>query len=109
GQRLLDAWSPTNTGSTIPAATLINTNNEGRASTYFIENASYMKLRNIQLGYSLPSGLVSRGKLQGVRLYVQGQNIFTVKSKEYTGADPEVTNYQYPLPRIFTAGLNVSF
>lgn len=109
GQRLLDAWTPTNTGSTIPAATLINTNNEGRASTYFIENASYMKLRNVQLGYSLPSTWVSRGKLQGVRLYVQGQNLFTVKSKEYTGADPEVTNYQYPLPRIFTAGLNVSF
>jgi TonB-linked SusC/RagA family outer membrane protein len=109
GQRLLDAWTPTNTGSTIPAATLINTNNEGRASTYFIENASYLKLRNVQIGYSLPSGLTSRIKLQGVRLYVQGQNIFTVKSKEYTGADPEVTNYQYPLPRIFTTGLNISF
>ncbi|MBD2714359.1 TonB-dependent receptor [Microvirga sp. STR05] len=109
GERLLDAWTPTNTGSTIPAATLINTNNEGRASTYFIENASYMKLRNLQLGYSLPASFVSRIKLQGVRVYVQGQNLFTIKSKEYTGADPEVTNYQYPVPRIFSTGLNVSF
>ncbi|GAB3243812.1 TonB-dependent receptor [Hymenobacter seoulensis] len=109
GQRLLDAWTPTNSGSTIPAATLINTNNEGRASTYFIENASYLKLRNLQVGYSLPEGLVSKLRLQGVRVYVQGQNLFTVKSKEYTGPDPEVTNYQYPVPRIFSTGLNVSF
>jgi TonB-linked SusC/RagA family outer membrane protein len=109
GQRLLNAWTPTNTGSSIPAATLINTNNEGRASTYFIENASYMKLRNLQLGYSLPNSLFSKVKVQGVRVYVQGQNLFTVKSKEYTGADPEVTNYQYPVPRIFSAGLNLSF
>ncbi|WP_019948779.1 SusC/RagA family TonB-linked outer membrane protein [Hymenobacter aerophilus] len=109
GARLLDAWTPTNTGSTIPAATLINTNNEGRASTYFIENASYLKLRNLQVGYSLPAALSSRIKLQNVRLYVQAQNLFTVKSKDYTGSDPEVTNYQYPIPRIFTTGLNVSF
>ena len=109
GERLLDAWTPTNTGSTIPAATLINTNNEGRASTYFIENASYLKLRNLQVGYSLPAALSSRVKLQNVRLYVQAQNLFTIKSKDYTGSDPEVTNYQYPIPRIFTTGLNVTF
>ncbi|TGE23936.1 TonB-dependent receptor [Hymenobacter aquaticus] len=109
GSRLLDAWTPSNPGSTIPAATLLNTNNEGRASTYFIENASYLKLRNVQLGYTLPTALAGKIKLQGVRVYVQGQNFFTLKSKEYTGADPEVTNYQYPIPRIFTTGLNVSF
>ncbi|AHJ98402.1 SusC/RagA family TonB-linked outer membrane protein [Hymenobacter swuensis] len=109
GQRLLDAWTPTNAGSSIPAATLINTNNEGRASTYFIENASYLKLRNVQVGYSLPEGFTTKLKLQGVRVYVQGQNLFTIKSKEFTGPDPEVTNYQYPVPRIFSTGLNVTF
>jgi len=109
GQRLLDAWTPTNAGSSIPAATLINTNNEGRASTYFIENASYLKLRNVQVGYSLPEGFTNKLKLQGVRVYVQGQNLLTFKSKEFTGPDPEVTNYQYPVPRIFSTGLNVTF
>ena len=109
GARTLDAWTPTNTGSTIPAVSLINTNNENRASTYFIENASYMKLRNLQLGYSLPNTLVEKVKLQGIRVYVQAQNVFTVKSKGYTAPDPEVTNYQYPIPRIFTTGLNVTF
>ena len=109
GARLLDAWSPTNTGSSIPAPTLVNSNNEGRASTYFVENASYLKLRNVQLGYSLPTSLVSKIRLQNVRVYVQGQNFLLIKSKQFTGPDPEVTNYQYPVPHVFTAGLNVSF
>jgi TonB-linked SusC/RagA family outer membrane protein len=109
GNRLLDAWSPTNTGSGIPAPTLVNSNNEGRSSTYFVENASYLKLRNFQLGYNLPTALVSKIRLQGVRVYVQGQNFFTLKSKQFSGPDPEVTNYQYPIPHVFTTGLNVSF
>jgi TonB-linked SusC/RagA family outer membrane protein len=109
GARLLDAWSPTNTGSGIPAPTLVNSNNEGRSSTYFVENASYLKLRNVQIGYNLPTSLVSKIRLQGVRFYVQGQNFLVAKSKKFTGPDPEVTNYQYPIPRVFTAGLNVSF
>jgi TonB-linked SusC/RagA family outer membrane protein len=109
GQRLLDAWTPTNTGSTIPAATLINSNDEGRASTYFIENASYLKLRNVQLGYSLPAEVAGKVKLQGVRIYVQAQNFLLGKSKQFTGPDPEVTNYQYPVPLIYTTGLNLSF
>ncbi|MBC6612393.1 TonB-dependent receptor (plasmid) [Hymenobacter sp. NBH84] len=109
GQRLLDAWSPTNTGSSIPAPTLVNSNNEGRSSTYFVENASYLKLRNVQVGYNLPTALVSRLRLQNVRVYVQGQNFLIAKSKQFTGPDPEVTNYQYPIPRVFTTGLNVSF
>ena len=88
---------------------LINTNNENRSSTYFIENASYLKLRNLQLGYALPTDLVGRLRVQGVRVYVQSQNLFTIKSKEYTAPDPEVTNYQYPIPRLFTTGLNVTF
>jgi len=109
GARLLDAWSPTNTGSSIPALTLINTNNEGRASTYFIENASYLKLRNVQVGYNLPTALVSKIRLQSIRVYVQGQNFLLAKSKQWSAADPEVTTYQYPIPHIFTTGLNVSF
>ena len=113
GQRTLDAWTPTNTGSSIPAVTLINSNNESRSSSYFIENGSYLKLRNIQLGYSLPTALIGKAKLQAARIYVQGQNLFTAKSKTFSGPDPELAGaggyYQYPIPVIFTTGLNVSF
>ena len=54
GARLLDAWTPQNSGSTIPAVSTINNGDEGRFSTYFIENGSYLKLRNLQIGYTLP-------------------------------------------------------
>ncbi|WP_232046132.1 SusC/RagA family TonB-linked outer membrane protein [Sphingobacterium daejeonense] len=109
GTRLLDAWTPQNTSSTIPALQTTNSNDEGRFSTYYIENGSYMKLRNISFGYTLPSDMVSRWKMSRLRFYVSGQNLFTVKSKNFTGVDPENVGWGYPIPTTWTAGLNVSF
>mgnify|MGYP003615710638 CR=1 FL=1 len=83
GTRLLEAWSPTNTGSTIPALTLTDRNNETRFSTYFIENGAYMKLRNIQLGYTLPSKISEKISAKSLNVYVSGQNLFTIKSKHH--------------------------
>ena len=96
GARLLDAWSPTNTGSGIPALTLINTNNEGRTSTYFIENASYLKLRNVQLGYTLPAALAGKAKLQSVRIYVQGPELFAGQKQAVDRGRPR--SYRVPIP-----------
>ncbi|MBX7126091.1 MAG: TonB-dependent receptor [Cyclobacteriaceae bacterium] len=109
GTRTLNAWSPQNTSSTIPRLTIIDSNNEGRVSTYFIENASYMKLRNVQVSYRLPESINKRLKTTGARVYLQGQNLFTFKSKHYTAPDPENPNYAFPIPAIVTCGLNVSF
>lgn len=109
GRRLLDAWTPQNTGSTIPALQTINTNDEGRFSTYFIEDGSYMKLRNLSLGYTLPADIVSKMKMNRLRFYVSGQNLFTVKSKDFTGVDPENAGWGYPIPTTWTVGLNVIF
>jgi TonB-linked SusC/RagA family outer membrane protein len=109
GSRTLDAWSPKNTSSTIPRLTIIDSNNEGRVSTYFIENASYMKLRNVQIGYKLPEKLTNKLKMSSARVYLQGQNLITFKSKQFTAPDPENPNYSFPIPAIFTAGLSVGF
>ena len=109
GRRLLDAWTPQNPDSDIPAITLNNTNDEGRLSTYFIEDGSYLKLKNAQLGYTLPSALTAKAKMEKVRLYVSGQNLFTLKSRSFTGIDPENPNWGYPIPLTFTFGLNVAF
>ena len=109
GRRLLDAWTPQNPDSDIPAITLNNTNDEGRMSTYFIEDGSYFKLKNAQLGYTLPSALTAKAKMEKVRLYVSGQNLFTLKSRSFTGVDPENPNWGYPIPLTFTFGLNVAF
>lgn len=108
GERTLSAWTPNNTGSTIPALTLVNRNNEGRASTYFFENGSYMKLRNIQLGYNLKNALRGAG-VQTARVFLQGSNLITIKSKGFTAADPEAPGTSFPIPAIVTAGFNVSF
>ena len=108
GTRTLNAWTPQNPNSTIPALSLVDRNNEGRTSTYFIENGSYLKLRNIQIGYNLQKAF-KRIRIQNARLYVQGSNLFTIKSKSYTATDPENPNYAFPIPAIGTIGLNLSF
>lgn len=107
GDRTLDAWTPQHTNTSIPALTLVDRNNENRTSTYFLESGSYLKLRNIQLGYSFRH-LFSR-QLQTARVYLQGSNLFTVKSKSFTATDPENPNNAYPIPVIGTVGLNLSF
>jgi hypothetical protein len=107
GTRTLQAWTPQNTNSTIPALTLVDRNNEGRSSTYFYEKGSYLKLRNIQLGYNL-KGLLKGIKVQNARVYIQGSNLLTIKSKSFTATDPENPNYGYPVPVIGTIGFNLS-
>ena len=108
GTRVLNAWTPQNPKSTIPALTLVDNNNEGRTSTYFLENGSYMKLRNLQLGYDL--GDVLKGaKIKNARVYLQGSNLFTVKSKSYTASDPENPTGAYPIPSITSLGIDLTF
>ena len=107
--RLMNAWTPTNTSSTVPAVSFSDLNNEKRFSSYYIEPGSYLKLRNLQLGYSLSSKLINKLKLDKVRMYVSGQNLMTLKSSKFTGLDPENPNLAYPISTTFTVGLNVAF
>jgi len=109
GSRLLNAWSPANPDSNIPALTLSDKNFESRFSTYFVENGAYMKLRNIQLGYTLPKRIADKIKAGNVNVYVSGQNLFTLKSKNFSGVDPEAADFGYPIPTLVTTGLRVSF
>ena len=109
GVRVLDAWSTTNTGSDIPALTTADTNNEGRLSTYYIENGSFAKLRTIQFGYNLPKAFTDKICMDRLRLYVSAQNLLTIKSGNFSGADPENPGFNYPIPLNVTFGLNVSF
>lgn len=107
GQRTLSAWTPQHPDATIPALTLVDRNNENRTSTYFLEPGSYLKLRNLQLGYSFQH-LFSK-RLQTARVYIQGSNLLTFKSRKFTATDPENPNNAYPIPVIGTIGLNLSF
>ena len=109
GRRLLDAWSPTNMDSNIPSISTMDNNNEKRVSSYFVENGSYAKLRTIQLGYNFPQNLTKKFFMERLRMYVSAQNLLTIKSKKFTGVDPENANFGYPIPLNITFGLNVSF
>lgn len=112
--KLLDAvsaWQAYETtgvySSNVPAVSAVDTNNEGRGSDYFIENGSFVKLKTVTLGYTLPKPVLSALKLSHARVFLQGQNLFTLT--KYTGADPEGLGYTYPLPRTFTLGLSFGF
>ncbi len=111
GRRVLDAWTPQNRGSTIPALTLANTNDEFRRSSYFVEDGSYLKLREVVLGYAVPKAALpgALGALAGARLYVRGGNLLTVKSANTTLPDPEVAFGGYAIPRTFTVGLDLTY
>ena len=109
GTRLLDAWSPTNPNSNIPALSLSDNNNEKRVSTYWVENGSFLKLRNVQLGYNLPKDISAKMKMENWRFFISAQNVFTIHSKNFTGVDPENPNFGYPIPLTMTLGTKVTF
>lgn len=109
GNRMLGAWTTANTSSSIPALTTNNTGNEGRASTYFVENGSYAKLRQVQIGYKLPDSIVKKLLMSSARVYVSGHNLLTIKSSSLTCSDPENPNWAYPNNTSFSLGLQVGF
>ena len=109
GERVLDAWSPSNTGSKIPMLTTADNNKEGALSSYYIENGSFAKLRNLQIGYNAPKSFNEKLHIERVRCYVSAQNLLTIKASSFTGVDPENVGFGYPIPLNLTFGVNVSF
>lgn len=108
----VDYWTPENTGARWPKPTTASISNKGLLARY---NASYLKLRNITLGYSLPKSLVSKISMQSARVYVTASNLYTWFSKEYKndgGIDPETTStisLTTPPTRSFVFGLSLNF
>ncbi len=113
--RVLDSWTPTNTDATLPALSNSIQNSETQPNSYFVEDGSYLRLRNLQLGYALPEKLVSKIGIDAFRIYLQGTNLFTISG--YDGIDPEVISNDnltlgvdsqvVPQSRIYTVGLNI--
>ena len=109
GNRMLGAWTTANTGSTIPALTTNNTGNEGRTSSYFVENGSYGKLRQVQIGYNLPGKFIQKLKMTSARVYISGHNLLTIKSSSLTCSDPENPRWMYPNSTSISFGVQTSF
>jgi hypothetical protein len=85
---ILDRWTPENPSNTTPRYTWIDVNNNYRVSDLYIEDGSFVKVKNLQLGYNLPEIALTRIKSRNMRFYVSVENLFTFT--KYTGADPEI-------------------
>ena len=109
GLGVLNAWTPQNTSSTIPSLSLVN--NFTDTSDYIFRNNSYFKIRNLQVGYSLPTDIIGKmAGMTGLRIYLQGENLFWFTPKGYIGSDPERTDVnRIPVPTVYSVGLNINF
>lgn len=111
--KILDGWYFDNPNSDNPAISNSNQNAEIRLSSYFVENGSYLKLRNIELGYTLPESLSGSMAMRHLRLYLAAKNVLTFKKSwgadKFTSFDPEMPGYGYLTPLTMTFGLNVTF
>ena len=110
-KEILNRWTPENRYTDVPALAT-TTNNWTSYSTRFLQNNSYMRLKNLTLSYTLPKQLVSKAALSNVQVFVQSDNLFAIHRNQ--GLDPEqgitgLTYYRYPAMRSFTGGINVTF
>jgi len=124
GTQVLNAWTPANTNTNIPRAVSSDPNQNARPSTRFLEDGSYLRLKNIMLSYTIPDKSLqslTKGTVRNFRIYVSAQNILTVT--KYTGYDPEVGNRApgsssltngidyavYPQPKAYQVGITADF
>ena len=109
----LDSWTPDNTDASYPALHLgTHLNNKNSSSSLFLYDASYVRLKNVELGYSLPQKWVSKAHLQQVRIYVQGMNLLTFDKLSKLNMDPETGDGNgswYPIQRVYNFGVNIVF
>ena len=112
---ILNAWSPSNTGSSIPRLSKNDPNgNFSTPSDYYIENGSYLRLKNLTIGYDLTNVLRKvphfAGRGSSCRVYVSGENLFTIT--KYSGMDPEMGGFdtiKYPVSRVFAFGIKLNY
>ena len=116
---ILNRWTGEGTSNTQPRFMFDSPNNNYRASDLWVEDASFLRARNVQLGYTLPQKWTQKAAIQRLRFYVQAENLFTLT--KYSGCDPEVTGGNgfssdlgvdrgvYPQSRTFSVGVNLNF
>lgn len=114
---LYNSWTPERPNATTPkASNKSNFSSNTEINDYYIEDGSFVRLKNLQLGYTLPESVTSKIKIGSIRVYLQGVNLFTIT--KYSGLDPELAGWDttfgmdagnYPLVKQYLVGLNVNF
>lgn len=117
-QRLLNAWSPSNPTSMVPSPYDQRSAYEMNSSSYYIQDGSFFRMKNLQIGYTFGDNILGR-HIKGLRAYLSATNLFTLT--KYTGMDPEVSQLSstfsapgvdsgiYPVSRQYLIGLSVTF
>jgi hypothetical protein len=116
---LLNSWTPNNTNTNMPRLTGRDKNDTNRTSDRFVEDGSYMRLKNLMIGYNFPTKWLNKVRLNSAKIYFSGQNLWTLT--DYSGADPEVGLYggktlsrgvdigTYPQAKTYVVGVKLSF
>jgi TonB-linked SusC/RagA family outer membrane protein len=112
-----NAWTESNKNTNMPRAVLGDPNLNNRESDRFLENASFLRLKNVELGYSLPKSVLTKLGVSKLRIFVNAQNVFTIT--DYSGTDPELGRADvknigidrsfYPLTKSYYGGIQLSF
>lgn len=107
-ENYLDRWTPQNPDGKYPRLSMQNTQKNWETSSFWMQNASYLKMRNMQLGYTLPKQVLGRSGISNLRVYFSADNLFTISG--FDNLDPEVPyGSYYPLTKNYSFGINVSF
>ena len=103
----LDRWTPSNPNASYPRVNIGVNNNNQATSSYWVRNGDFFRLKSVEIGYMLPTSLTNKVRLQSVRIFANGFNVFTHDDKSIDGRDPEVFDGTYPIQRLINFGINI--
>jgi TonB-linked SusC/RagA family outer membrane protein len=105
----LDRWTPDNPDASYPRLTYQQSHNQ-RLSTFWLENAAYVRLKNVQIGYTLPSSLIRKARFESVRIYASADNLLTATDffESYDPETPVSSGGYYPQVKTFIVGVNMT-
>ena len=109
---VLNRWTGPGTSNTMPRAVFNDPNKNTRPSDRYIEDGSYLRIKSVSLGYTLPAKITNAVKIATARIYISGQNLYTFT--KYKGFDPEVSSdgidiNTYPVTSTVSIGVNIGF
>ncbi len=114
---VLDYWTPENRSNTMTRPYVVDENFNSKISSWFLEDASFLRIKTLQLGYTLPASLANRMRIERLRIFVNANNLYTFT--KYRGYDPEIGDTDplnqgidlgyYPVPRTIMAGIQLDF
>ena len=112
-ERWRDAWTKDNPSTTTPKIAINDTWNR-QQSSFWSTDMSWFKLKNLQVGYSIPNSITNKILVENIYIYLNGTDLFTIVKNKYEGFDPERDTFSngyshYPIPKIYSVGLNITF